>query len=368
MRMERRYERLRPADMRALIAETPIAWHPIGTLEWQGEHLPLGVDAFEAHGICLRAAELAGGVVLPPTYLASGVLALDYSLSFDLDLVCRAVSATVEQLADVGFRVVVVLTGHGPLDLNHGLKRIARELEARRDGLSVYGLCWLELNAARMTEPQRGEPEVVDHAALVETSYMLALEPELVALEQLPDDPTARPLGVYGRNPRFTASREWGERSLDAAVALLAERAAGLLRGEGFDVYEDLRRFVDYCWPEALELTGHAGAPGSAALLLTNPGGASRFITSLAVEIDGATVPPDGIVLANENVGEGRRIAASALSPESGFYIRREQTALAQLPLEVRPGARRVYIRIGLGGVREAVIDAVVRFDHERAA
>ena len=63
---ERRYERLRPAELRALAEAAPLAYVPLGPLEFHGEHLPTGVDLFEAHGLCLRAASQSGGVVLPP--------------------------------------------------------------------------------------------------------------------------------------------------------------------------------------------------------------------------------------------------------------------------------------------------------------
>ena len=63
----RRYERLHPAELRAVLERAPIAFVPVGTLEFHGEHLPFGVDSFEAHALCLRTAERCGGVVLPPS-------------------------------------------------------------------------------------------------------------------------------------------------------------------------------------------------------------------------------------------------------------------------------------------------------------
>lgn len=341
--------------MRELIAEAPLAWVPIGPLEWHGEHLPLGVDYFTARGFCLAAAELAGGVVLPSTYLASGVLSFDYGLTFELDLVCRAMTATVAELARNGFRVVVVHVGHGPLDLIHALKRTAAELERAHPGLRVYAFCWLELNAALLEGRQIGEPVVGDHAARVETSYMLHLEPELVALERLPDDPDARPVGVYGRNPRFTASLEFGKRSFENAAALLAERARALLRGEDFDRLADVRRFVELCWPEPMLLGARGGE-----LELTNPGTSSRYLTSLALSIDGAPVLAGEIELANDNPGEGATALAASLGPESGFYVRRDQTARLRLPAPLPPGEHRVEATIGLGGVSAARLEAVV--------
>jgi creatinine amidohydrolase len=350
---ERRYERLGHAALDALVAEAPIAWVPVGTLEHHGPHLPFGVDGFEAHGLLREAAARAGGVVLPATYVASGCLDLPYTLSFSPRLVELLVRETVERLADRGFRVVVVLTGHGPLDLIHLIKRTCAEVAATRDDLSAYGLCWLELNAARLEGPEDGEPRVVDHAALVETSWMLALEPELVQLERLTDDPEAEHAGVYGRNPRFTASGEWGRSAIDAAAELLAARASTLLAGGAIDGLADLRRFVACSWPEPLTARVE---PGGARLALHNPGRASRYLSALAVDVGGERVDPARVVLVNAAPGEtGIPVTASALGPESGFYIRRGQTARVELPGAVARGAA-VRLTVGLGGVDEQLL------------
>lgn len=359
---ELRYERLHPAELRAAVERAPIAFVPVGTLEFHGEHLPFGVDSFEAHGLCLRAAALAGGVVLPPVYLASGCLDLPFTLSFELDLVHAWVGATVEGLADRGFAAVIVVTGHGPLDLNHLLKRVCAEVEQRRSGLSAYALCWLELNAARLTEPEPDEPTCVDHAARVETSWMLALEPDLVRIDRLADDPQATHVGIYGPNPRFTAAAEFGERQIEAAAELLAARARALLAGERPDPFADLRTFVEYGWPERPILRGRAGP--EPRLLVANPGRASRYLSALQVEVDGSPLDASTLVLVNDSVGEpGTPVRASELGAENGFYLRRGQEARVALEgLVLAPGPHRVRAELGLGGVASLELDEEVDF------
>jgi creatinine amidohydrolase len=361
---ERRYERLRPAELRALCEEAPLAYVPIGPLEFHGEHLPTGVDWFEAHGLCLRAAALSGGVVLPPTYLASGALDLPFTLSFAPKLVHSCIRATLGQLYGRGFRAVVVLTGHGPLDLNHLIKRACAEAEAEHRGLAAYGLCWIELNAARLTAPETGDPSSGDHAARIETSWMLELEPELVRLDALEDDPEATQLGIYGRNPRFTASRELGRSQIDAAATLLAERARGLLAGSPPDTFADLRAFVEHGWPERPLLRGEA-AP-EAALVLHNPGTSSRYISALALAVDGRPVGPEHVFLVNHSAGEtGVPVRASELAAERGFYVRRNQDATIALgDLPVTPGPHDVTLELGLGGVTTLLLEEQVEF-HE---
>ncbi|MGH3267001.1 MAG: creatininase family protein, partial [Trebonia sp.] len=110
---EVRYERLRPAEMRAAAAHLNLAYVPMGPLEFHGEHLPFGVDAFEAHGLCVRAAEAGGGVVLPPAYIASGCLDLPFTIDYDQAFIHAWATATLSQLARRGFAAAVLVTGHG---------------------------------------------------------------------------------------------------------------------------------------------------------------------------------------------------------------------------------------------------------------
>jgi creatinine amidohydrolase len=362
--IERRYERLRPAELRALCEEAPLAYVPLGPLEFHGEHLPTGVDLFEAHALCLRAAAQSGGVVLPSMYFASGALDLPFTLSFTPKLVHSCIRATISQLVARGFRAIVVLTGHGPLDLNHMIKRACAEAEAEHRGLAAYGLCWIELNAARLTAPETGDPSTVDHAARIETSWMLELEPELVRLDALEDDPEATHLGIYGRNPRFTASVELGRSQIEQGAILLAERARELLSGVRPDTFEDLRKFIEYGWTERPRLRGEA-AP-EASLVLHNPGRSSRYISSIELAVDGRTVGRDQIILVNHSTGEtGIPLRASELAAERGFYVRREQDATIALgDLPVRPGVHDLVLEIGLGGVTTLLLEEQVEF-HE---
>jgi len=63
-----RYELLHPHELEEILRRAPVAYIPLGSLEWHGRHLPLGNDAIKAYEICLRAAERTEGVVFPPLY------------------------------------------------------------------------------------------------------------------------------------------------------------------------------------------------------------------------------------------------------------------------------------------------------------
>jgi creatinine amidohydrolase len=353
-----RLERLRPAQIRAAMDRAPVAWIPLGSLEYHADHLPNGTDGITGHGILVAAAQQLGGVVLPWSYVTIGTLALPWSFRYDAELVAETLRQTLRQLPDYGVRLAVVHTGHAPLDLVHLIKRVCAEIEAEIPSLRTYGVCYLELNAALGTGLGTEWPVAVDHASTTETSWVTALEPDLVEPLELPDDPAASIVGVYGPNPRFTTDAALGATQIAAAAELLAVRAAALLRGKPFDTYEDLRGFVERYWPEPLALTGRAGKPGDgadgAAILITNAAPVSRYLSGIQVTLDGREVSPEAMTLVNPTPGEvGRPQPAAALGREHGFYVRRRQTAELRLPVAVARGSHRLDITLELAGVSE---------------
>ena len=88
-----------------------------------------------------------------------------------------------------------------------------------------------------------------------------------------------------------------------------------------------MRGFVDRYWPEPFRLRAASGA-----LTLTNPGAVSRCLSSLDLRLDGQPIAPDAILLLNPSPGESPvPMAADSLRPETGFYVRRRQTAELRL-------------------------------------
>jgi creatinine amidohydrolase len=362
-----RLERLRPAEIAEALGRAPIAWVPLGALEYHADHLPNGTDGITGHRLLVAAAERLGGVVLPWSYLTLGTLALPWSFRYDAGLVADTLRATLRQLPGLGVRLAVVHTGHGPLDLNHLIKRVCAEVEAEGFGLRAMGLCYLELNAALGTGLGTDWPVAVDHGSTMETSWVAALEPALVATNRLPDDPSATIVGVYGPNPRFTVDAARGAAQIDAAAALLAERAAAVLRGDSLDPFADLRLFVERYWPERLQLAGRAGPASDdaapAAILLTNPGPVSRYVSGLDLRIDGVDIERRLLRLRNPTIGEvGVPIPVGELGPERGFYVRRQQTAELEIGTPVAPGAHRTELRISLAGVTDSELAESVDF------
>ena len=63
------YEELTPSAFLQRIKQAPIAYLPLGTLEWHGPHLPLGSDGLQSRGLFAQLAQEAGGIVLPMLFV-----------------------------------------------------------------------------------------------------------------------------------------------------------------------------------------------------------------------------------------------------------------------------------------------------------
>ena len=216
---EVRLERLRPDGIDAALDRAPIAWIPLGALEFHADHLPNGTDGLTGHGLLVAAAERIGGVVLPWSYLTMGTLALPWSFRFDPGLVEEALRQTLRQLPAYGVRLAVVHTGHGPLDLNHLIKRVCAEVSA--DGLGAAGDGALLSGAERRPGHRardglagRGGPRF-DDGDLVGRGARTGPRGRGSACRTIR---RRRVVGVYGPNPRFTVDAARGAAQIDAAA------------------------------------------------------------------------------------------------------------------------------------------------------
>lgn len=346
------YEMARPARVRRVLEEAPIVYLPVGCVEYHGPHLPLGVDMLTADAMCRRTAAVTGGLVLPPLWLASGVLPLPHGITVDVTVLRAAVRPILRQLAEGGFETIIVFSGHGALDHLHVLRQETDRLMERFPGVNALTTVWNELNA--------GMPgDIHDHGAKVETSYLMEFHPDSVDLTALEDDPEAEHAGVYAANPRFTAGREWGAAMAEHAVGRLAELIKGYEAGGRADSWEMLRRLVERLQSGDLETaaeSGRAAADGSLRFELLNPHPQSKYITAVRrLTLDGAELDLAGAALSNPSDGEGHTDApVDRLGPLSGFYVRRGQTMTMDVPLAgASPGSCRIEAVFVLADVLE---------------
>lgn len=251
------YEELRPDEFVDRLNNCPIAYLPLGTLEWHGMHLPLGSDGIQARGFFARLAESLGGIVLPMLFLGpdsevnkqgKDYYGMDIH-SFDEDspqqlagsaywinnkLYLEIIESILSNLKRAGFKIVVA-HGHGPstsLFIEH-----IKEFEAKF-GLKLFTL-W------RDEEDCFGIQ--TDHAAFNETSLVMAVRPDLVNMKSISED--EYPLGVWGIDPRKDASGDRGEQilkeNLKSIKGRLERELAGFEAGNHVMNYVNSKNKID---------------------------------------------------------------------------------------------------------------------------
>ena len=262
------YHMLRPAEIVRRRKECPAVYIPLGTLEWHGEHNPLGADTLQAEGIAIRAAQLGGGLVFPPLYYGENRLeALMEANAADRDQIAakmelppenftaeRMPFSAMEQTLNynrlllhilheaetLGFKVGVLVAGHYPL-IDHAYAaalQFNQRWYAQRDCM----LAWACLDALLL----RGKyPRPGDHAAGWETSHLMALHPDCVDLSVLPPK-GEKLIGVGGSIAPQDATAEFGRETIEAAAEIIVREVRHRLdnpimyRGHGEGLREGL--------------------------------------------------------------------------------------------------------------------------------
>lgn len=239
---QRHYETLTAPAAAARIGGPSVLCLPVGSIEQHGPHLPLNTDTVIAERFTdILTAEYGDEFdlwALPPfPYgLAHEHAATPGTVTLDIATFTQALTVIVgEYLRTTGARHLVVVNGHGG---NRGvlgslIYQVRQEHQA--------AVCVMHPTAMAKLPTSGGTPEI--HAALHETSLMLALAPALVHLDRLTGsreqpcreeitrqvvdrgvtwpwssaDPGIAADGVLGNDPRH-ATTELGTLILGAAV------------------------------------------------------------------------------------------------------------------------------------------------------
>lgn len=241
---EVRYEMLRPAEMKARRDKCPVAYLPIGTLEWHGEHNPLGLDALKAHGLVVECAKRGGGVVFPPlfygenrsqahvdpdTYSEYGVPKENfgpdftpYSIAEQSGHYHKLLIHIFNEIASLGFRFIIVCAGHYPLlDHARGAMSVFRQTARRWAHQPTTGWVFTGYELVGNEFPKAG-----DHGGPWETSIMMALDKDSVDVSLLPENK---------RNSDWVKeiSPEYGKKAVDTIVERVLERVNDMLAHPG---------------------------------------------------------------------------------------------------------------------------------------
>ncbi len=184
---------LKSPDFAQLDLPRCIAVLPVAATEQHGPHLPLNVDAALVDGVVAAALPHLPST-LPVLFLPTQAVGLSPehmafagTLTLKAETVIRLWTELAESVARTGVKKLVLLNAHGGqvglLDV------VARDLRARL-GMLVYSVNWFNLPLASETGEALSalfsddEHRFGIHAGEIETSMMLALQPERVDMSQ----------------------------------------------------------------------------------------------------------------------------------------------------------------------------------------
>lgn len=200
---EVRMDRISWVEYQTRLAAGPVLFLPCGALEQHGPHLPLGVDAMLAADIAGRVAAQLGGLVAPPLNYGyksqarcGGGQTFPGTTSLDGEHLIGVVRDIIREFVRHGVERLVLVDGHyeNQWFLTEAIETAVRELAPGHPLKVVRTEYWEFCPQAVLDEVfENGFPGfALEHAALIETSMMLALRPQLVAMDRLPDDGPAQ--------------------------------------------------------------------------------------------------------------------------------------------------------------------------------
>ena len=235
-------------DYRDALQRNPVVFLPVGAQEQHGPHLPMACDAVFADAIAVRVAKALHGLVMPVLSYgyksqarSGGGQQFPGTTSLDGATLTAMVQDILRELFRHGVKRIVVVNGHveNQWFITEGIDLALREALPTKPDLKVIRCEYWNYT------PQKTLKQVFDgpfpgvdleHAALLETSMMLALHPELVRMEALPADALGEFPGhdTYPPNgngvpesgvlaPASAASAEKGRLLIDATVGAMIE-------------------------------------------------------------------------------------------------------------------------------------------------
>ena len=188
-----KYEYLSWPDIKEIAdnKRSTIIW-PFGAVEQHGPHLPLATDSIFVDEILSEVLKSIPDDMplkkLPTQFIGFSPehKGFDGTISFSSNVMTLMIIEVGKQLADMGFKRLILLNAHGgQISL---LNTAARELRSIAPNISVFPcFLWSGIDGLNKlltsSEIKNGL-----HASLAETSLMMALKPELVSNERPYED------------------------------------------------------------------------------------------------------------------------------------------------------------------------------------
>jgi creatinine amidohydrolase len=182
-----RWEELSAPAIEALDRDATVVVLPLGSVEQHGRHMAVGTDTLLAHNLALGAADrLAGRVaVLPPPWYGFSAHHMRFAgtVTLRLETTLALVDDIAASVVAHGFRRFLIVNGHG--GNNGAVDVLASTLGRKHYGKArIAGLTYFQLARDAIAKLRESVSGGMGHACEFETSMLLHLRPDLVAMER----------------------------------------------------------------------------------------------------------------------------------------------------------------------------------------
>src|SRR3989338_6853888 len=223
------YENLFPEDFEKL--DKKVIFLPLGTLEWHGAQLPFGTDMFVAHEVCKKVARKTKGAILPPLWIGTDIEEVRRGKKFqgfvtrtnctlkgsvyyaDSEIFYEVINSLATQIEKNGFRILVIISGHGSSPQLSVLRRIQDEIN--RDSKREIRILFPEFkNMIKLN---------ARHADYIETSIFWHLRRDFIKKSKNTKFSNDILIRIRGDEPRKKTSAKFGRRIVASTVDEIAE-------------------------------------------------------------------------------------------------------------------------------------------------
>ena len=232
------YEELFPDEFAERIKKMPVAFLPLGTLEWHGPHMPLGADGIQSKELFIELAGKMGGVVLPMLFVGPdrvfddrGELfyGMDINTSgalksypaqrltgsaywLDTELFKKLLMSIVEQLSRTGVKIII---GHGHGPSINAFANIAADAQ-KMYGVKLY-TAWsfaeneeLKFKERRRTIGEYGDAEIHDVINKTLSNDYIPVQKVKDIIEELEEELEIMKVdNMYGRYKEYGGKTKW---------------------------------------------------------------------------------------------------------------------------------------------------------------
>jgi creatinine amidohydrolase len=191
-------EKLTTIKVKSLIDQgTHTAVIPVGSVEQHGRHCPLGTDTLTARAVAQGVANQLNAICLPPLWYGVSPHHMDFSgsLTIRAEALTLIIEDILASLIHHGIDKILIVNGHGGNTAAIGTACVNIRDRYPKVFLTQSSL-WLALHDVYHELPEEIRQEnwrtLVAHAGFLETSMIMALDENLVDLDQAVQMPVDR--------------------------------------------------------------------------------------------------------------------------------------------------------------------------------